>query len=153
MNKSSTTTTPRELHEELWSSLARRVYDTPTGINGLTADEKTYFAVTLFHAEQYNGGIEQFFYNSSGDYFKQVVTGLKAIGALHSYGLLMLAARLIFRGKVPPVNENARCEVLASPSSKRALNSVDVLDGALYDSTENLLEMLALFAAKKGLQP
>lgn len=153
MNKSSATTTPRDRDQALWRSLASRVYDAPAGINGLTADEKTYFAVALFHAEQYNGGIEQFFFNSSGDYFKQVATGLKALGANQSYGLLMLAARLVFLGKVPPVSGNERFEVLASPSSKRALNSVDVLDTALLDSTENLPEMLALFAEEKGLQP
>ena len=141
----------KELHEELWASLARRVYSSPDGINCLTADEKTVFDLRLFLAEVYNGGIDQFFYNSSGDYFKEVVAGLKTLGAHQTCGLLMIATRILFARKSPPSDRDDRSHVLFTPRAERCSDALETLETAMDDSTDNVSAKLAAFTFEKGL--
>ena len=141
----------KELHEELWASLARRVYSSPDDINCLTADEKTVFALRLFLAEVYNGGIDQFFYNSSGDYFKEVVAGLKTLGAHQTCGLLMIATRILFARKSPPSDRDDRSHVLFTPRAERCSDALETLETAMDDSTDNLPAKVAAFVDEKGL--
>lgn len=127
-----------ELREELWASLARRVYSSPDGINCLTADETVFFSVRLFQAERNNGGIDQFFFNSSGDYFKEVIAGLKTLGAHQTCGLLMIATLILFARKSPPPDRADRSHVLLTPRAERCADALDTLEAAMDDSKNNL---------------
>lgn len=140
-----------ELQNEFWGTLARRVYSSPDGINCLTADEKVFFAVRLFQAEFNNGGISQFFYNSSGNYFKEVVAGLKTLGAHQTCGLLMIATRILFARKSPPPDSTDRSHVLFTPRAERCADALETLETAMDDSTDNLPAKLASFVDEKGL--
>lgn len=139
--------------EALWSSLARRVYSSTDDIKCLTNDEQLVFAVMLFRYEVYNGGIEQFYSNSSGAYYKETQAGLEVLGANQTRGLLLLATRLIFAGEVPPTNRNQRHAALASPQIEAWSDALEVLDSAIDSSTDNVLAKLAAFATEKGLIP
>lgn len=141
----------KELHEELWASLARRVYSSPHDINCLTPDERTVFAVRLFQAEVYNGGIDQFFYNSSGDYFTHVVIGLKALGAHQTCELLTISTRILFSGKAPSPHRDDRSHVMFTRHAVRCYDALEALETAMDDTTDNVSAKLAAFTTEKGL--
>src|SRR5688572_6762911 len=45
---------------ELWRSLVDRVYHTGAGYEGLSSDERLYFAIRMLDGEMYNGGFHQY---------------------------------------------------------------------------------------------
>ncbi len=54
----------------LGNSLIERVCGSPNGFNSLSDADKLYYVVTLFRDEVNNGGFHQFFFNSSGSYYR-----------------------------------------------------------------------------------
>jgi len=137
---------------ELWESLANRVYNTPAGINGLSADERTVFAVTNFESEVYNGGFWQYFFNSAGDHYRQTVVGLNVLGgANQSRELLQLAVRLGFGCQDLPADRGTRMEMMDSPRYEKWREAIDVLTDAYYDADEKLGEKLERFAKARAL--
>src|SRR5262245_26049747 len=54
-----------------WRWLVRQVRD--GGFDGLSPENQLYFAVCLLEGEIYNGGFEQYFHNSSANYFAQAL--------------------------------------------------------------------------------
>jgi hypothetical protein len=50
--------------DRFWRSLVDRVHRTPEGYGGLTEAEQVDFAVCVLEGEVYNGGFEQYFFNS-----------------------------------------------------------------------------------------
>ena len=58
---------------------------TPTA---LTLAEQHYYAVSVLKGEVYNGGVEQYFGNSSADHYLIACAGLRTLGALHTLALL-----------------------------------------------------------------
>lgn len=91
-----------------WSSLADRIYKTHSGFEGLSANERLYFAVGILDGEVYNGGIDQFFSNSSGGYYKVVVDGLLELKAFESLKLLQEAKTIFFGDGDVPCDRQAR---------------------------------------------
>lgn len=68
-------------YRELWVYLVKKVHGEENGFENLTKEEKLYFTVSIFEGEVYNGGMHQFFSNSSGEYYEEAVKGLKALKA------------------------------------------------------------------------
>lgn len=137
--------------DALWSSLATRVFNTDTGINALTATEQTFFAARYFSAQHFNGGLEQVFHNGTGDYYREILRALTAIGATETRGLLALAARLTFGDKTPPRDDNRRFDILMTHQGTSWEDDMDVLDGAIYRSGEDIPALADRFAKDKGL--
>ena len=81
---------------KLWRELVRRVYETDLGYAGLSDAEKKYFAVGLLEGEVYNGGFDQYFFNSSSDYYSDAEIGLEEMGAVQSLSLLKRAKEIVF---------------------------------------------------------
>jgi hypothetical protein len=52
-----------------------------TGFDSLTPAEQVFHTVWWFEAELNNGGFDQFFFNSAGDYTSQTIVALERIGA------------------------------------------------------------------------
>jgi len=67
-------------YRKLWVSLVEKVYQSPTGFDGLSHPQKLYFAVGLLEGDVYNGGFHQYFFNDSGSYYAYAEEGLIAVG-------------------------------------------------------------------------
>ena len=66
-------------------------------------------------AEINNGGFDQFFFNSAGDYTEETIQALVSIGATHTADIVKNAAAK-FPGGMPPKNRDARQELLEDVS-------------------------------------
>ena len=99
---------------ELWLSLVERVDKGPDGFAGLSVDEKLYFAVRLLDGEVYNGGFEQFFHNSSGEYFDEAARGLKLLEAESTLSVFLQATKILFGDSTPSKDRGARWEQMKS---------------------------------------
>jgi hypothetical protein len=91
-----------------WVNLVHRVYDTPDGFYRLSRPEQTYYLACMLEGEVYNGGIGQFFDNSSGDFYRETLDALDEIGAVQCRVLLIAAKEALFRGGDPPREMRAR---------------------------------------------
>ncbi|WP_221801654.1 DMP19 family protein [Oceanobacter mangrovi] len=65
-----------------------------------------------------NGGFDQFFFNTAGDYTEETIQALLNIGATHTADIVKNAAAK-FPGGMPPKNRDSRQELLekVSPDS------------------------------------
>jgi len=101
-----------------------------------------------------NGGIEQFFVNSSGDRWRDTLRGIKAVGASRLAGLFE-EALTVFPGSTPSEDQATRCEQLAAAGPKGE-KLLDKLTTEYYDlqaaSPEHCLyQRLTAFAIKQLL--
>lgn len=74
----------RNLHEmtDLFAVSERlAAKEQSTGFELLTATEQVFHTVWWFEAELNNGGFDQFFFNSRGNYAAQTIAALERIGA------------------------------------------------------------------------
>jgi HEAT repeat protein len=116
------------------------------GYAGLTTPQQQYFAVLIYNGEVNNGGHSQFFVNSSGYYWKEALSGLRAIGAPERAQILEEAVRL-FGVAGPAREDDTRHSQLAqfSPEQDKVL---DDLDQRYYACTENVDVLLTLYATE-----
>jgi len=133
-----------------WSELVDKVYNSSNGFENLNIEEKQYFAVNLLDGEVYNGGFDQYFFNSSSDYFKYAELGLISLKAKETLSLLRSAKITIFGNKSVPVDTVKRRDVLLSSSVdvEKILND---LDDKYYHSAEEIGELLSNFALENKL--
>ena len=94
-------------------ALVDRVHDTTDGFYRLSPYEQTYYSVSILESEVYNGGMHQFFWNSSGDYYAEALRGLEELGAIRSHELLVAACLKLFPSGDPPRDTAARRAILA----------------------------------------
>jgi len=142
--------------DRFWHSLVHRVHDTPAGFSGLTPPEQTYFAVCLLEGEVYNGGFDQYFSNSSADYYSQAVDGLVELGAVHSLKLLRAAKDALFGANPVPPTQSDRIAVFPGMSDAHVAppdwsKRLDDLDRRFCEDPDRLGERLDRFAEKHGL--
>jgi Domain of unknown function (DUF4375) len=76
-----------------------------------TTGQQAIYCTMLFAREVDNGGLKQFLGNSSGMYWRNVVTGLKLLGANEHLTALSIALT-IFPGGEPSLEQSEREEVL-----------------------------------------
>lgn len=129
-----------------WSSLVQRVHRAPDGFYRLSSHEQTYFAVGLLSGEVVNGGIHQFFFNSSGEYYAEALRGLGELGALRSHELLLEARRILFPLGDPPRETSARRAILPSPPS-----DLESIDKEFWTDPDALGERLRMYAIRHKL--
>src|SRR5262245_35653389 len=80
-----------EPFRDYWIALVQRVHDTPDGFYRLSRPEQTYYLVCVLQGEVFNGGIGQFFDNSSGDFYRETLEALQELGATRCHALLVAA--------------------------------------------------------------
>lgn len=112
-------------------SLVRRVHEGEGGFENLSSAEQKYFAVVMLEGEVYNGGFDQFFWNSSGSYYAIACEALLELGATQSLMLLREAKQFIFGAKSVPETTEERRQLLHSlrPSNSEQSDLAGVLDG------------------------
>jgi hypothetical protein len=135
---------------ELWHSLVMRVHKTDAGFDGLTADEKIYYAVSILDGEVHNGGFDQFFSNSSGALFREVASGLEILGAHQALDLLMRAKQVVFRDAHPPIDRKERWTAMRFSDSEARTKALDEFDRAFWKEAK-LPERLRRFAEEKSI--
>ena len=136
---------------ELWLSLVKRVHETPGGFDSLTEDEKAYFAVAVLDGEVYNGGFDQFFNNSSGEYFEDAQHGLTKLGAETSLRLLQGAAHILFGETVPAKDRAERWAQLQQNPEAADAPELAQLDNEYCSDPDKLSDALNDFAEARGL--
>jgi Domain of unknown function (DUF4375) len=78
-----------------------------------TAGQRAVYSTMLFAREVDNGGLQQFFGNSSGLYWRNVIEGLELLGADKHLAALNTILRA-FPGSNPPLEQRERQTVLRS---------------------------------------
>jgi len=131
------------MNEDVYAKLEHRWGD--IGFEKLEIDEQEALALFWLEAEVMNGGLHQYFFNSSGDLFPLAVSGLKRLGAQLSLQALENAA--IKLGSVYPVERVSRIDIL-----EKFGNEVDPFEAEtnlLQDLPERFLDMALDSLAEK----
>ena len=120
----------------------QRIWDTEkkSGIGALTEHQRIYSAVFMCDAEINNGGLAQYFVNSSGDQWQNALAGFKAMG-FHERLTILNEAISKFGAQGPSVNRSTRQDQL-SKLYERDDSVFDGLDDRYYKSSE-VIEVLA----------
>jgi hypothetical protein len=110
-----------------WRWLLDQVYRTEGGFAGLSPENQRYFAVCLLEGEVYNGGFDQYFTNSSADYYACALRGLADLGALECGRLLVSAKNLLFGGADVSTTKATRWAQMRklSPAQEEELETLD----------------------------
>jgi Domain of unknown function (DUF4375) len=102
--------------------------------------ENVVLLVNAFEGEVNNGGIDQFFFNSGGDYFSETLSALEIIGATKMADILRKACTR-FPEANPPVNLYLRRKVMLDLVSRDAEGFND-LDEDFYKNEDDLCGLL-----------
>jgi hypothetical protein len=126
-------------HSELvWQMYLRTLErEESVGIDRVTAPERALLCTIRLEAEVNNGGFDQYFFNSSGNWAEYTTEALTAVGALHTAALFEKALAAFPTGK-PHSDRQARWQQLDSVDAK-ILSS---LDDEFYKEVDDLTELL-----------
>jgi hypothetical protein len=125
---------------------------TPSGIQrdelAMTPADITELA-DLLDAEVNNGGFDQFFFNSSGDYALETVEALNQIGAIRTAKLVQLACDR-FPNALPPRDIATRRALMLEAVSPDA-DAFEDLDQRFYECNEPILDFIDAYKEKHSL--
>ena len=114
------------------------------GFESLTEPERVLFIVWAAVGQIENGGFDQFFYNSSGNFALEAVSALEAIGAIHKAAVVKRALAL-FPDSLPPRDRDARIELLDNIAGTEDEDAFDPLNEEFYTIPENTDLLLAAY--------
>ena len=146
-----------ELHNQLWLDLSSRFDDPETGFGSFSNAEALYWCIRNLEREVYRGGLEMFFFNSSGELFEETVASLKQIGATKSADILVLFAHKLFVGESPPRDTTLRRAAMNSYDDLKSFENegqpefLRRLDEEYCEDPDKIEERLHDYAAKQGL--
>ena len=134
---------------EGFDALARRVgplFDRveAAGLSSLTGPERVLFSVWGAGGQIENGGFDQFFYNSSGDYAAEALDGFRAIGAVGK-AVVIEQAFALFPGSALPRDRDERIGALNALIAKAGEDVFQRLDEAFYAIPEDVDALLAAY--------
>jgi hypothetical protein len=140
-----------------WEWLVDRVYKTEGGFDALTPSNRLYFAVNLLSGDVFNGGFDQYFHNSAGDYYAEAVEGLQAMGATRTLELLFAAKRAIFGDLEVPSDRMRRYEAMQACGEAAwevISTQLDAIDRRFYDADHDrdLAERIDRYAEAHALR-
>ena len=120
------------------------------GFSKLTVPEQRFFAVRVLVGEVYNGGFDQYFFNSAADCYPSAVEGLLELGASHSLRLLRKAKEAVF-GDDRLILETEKRRMLLqmkaqADSAKQIQVALDQLDRDFWTDPDKLDELLEKYA-------
>ena len=129
-----------------WINLSHKV-SSVDDLKALHFDEQVYFVVNILIGEVFNGGFDQYFYNSSGDYYAETVRALKELKAFKSLELLENATVELFGSVDIPSDRLLRFDIL---NSKKNVGSNE-LDKLFWELPDQLDQKILQFAQLKKL--
>ena len=118
-------------------------------IENLTKSEKTFLYVEILESEINNGGFDQFFYNSSGDYAYEALQALNEIGAKKTANLLNEAYIIFPKNPIPKQAESR--QILLEKISKETSERWNELEDMFYLQDENIEKLLLEYVRKNKL--
>lgn len=141
-------------YRELWISLVKK--EEENGFNSFTEEEKIYVSINVFDEEVYNGGIEQFFSNSSGELYSEVMKGLTLLNAKHSLLLLKQATKILFGEVEPPKDRVQRWEAMRQYPEDNVVKpewyiELEKIDKKYWEDPDGLAVLLTDYAKNTGL--
>ena len=123
-----------KIQEILWKKT--EPYD---DFKNLNEYEKTFLYVEILEAEINNGGFDQYFFNSSGNYANETLESLKKIGAFNTAKLVEEAFDYFPENPIPKSNEKRR-EILKKIDEQTSEKWTQLEDQFyLYEENINVL--------------
>jgi hypothetical protein len=117
----------------------------PAGLEGLRPAEQVVFCIDGLEREVNNGGFEQFFINSPGEYATQTESALRTIGARHTAALVTQAIAVFPDGPSPDHDRRAE-QVDALPDEALAL--LDSLTAEFVEYRDDLSGLVRAYVAQ-----
>jgi uncharacterized protein DUF4375 len=115
------------------------------GFDALNEAERVVTLISYAGFEIENGGIEQFYGNSAGDYANETVWALGVIGASRAADIVTRANSL-FDSKAPPRNWNDRGKSLSVMlSDNDIVKSFRDLTVEFYHNTEDIYDLIYIY--------
>jgi hypothetical protein len=107
--------------------------------------EKTFIHIDIFENHTTNGGFEEFFWNSSGQFSHEILAAYEAVGATKTATLIYNAFTEF--GEIPiPKDNTFRKKILTELNS----DAWETLDQAFYKSKEAIVPLVLKFVAKNS---
>ena len=105
-------------------------------MSALNAPERVFYITQLLEMEVNNGGFDQFFFNSSGNFSNEVVAAFTEIGAYRTAEICKKALTAL--GKAVPADRDERVKMLNAAASKKVEKLLSECDDAFYDYADDL---------------
>lgn len=102
----------------------------------LSKPERVFYIAQSLEMEVNNGGFDQFFYNSSGNFSNELVSVFSEIGAKTTAAICQKAISAF--GRDIPVDRNERQEMMDELESDEIDEILDECDSAFYDYEDDL---------------
>lgn len=138
-------------------ALVERACCAPDGFYRLSHHEQTYYLGSILEGEVYNGGIGQFFDNSSGDFYRETLDALVELGAVRCHAILLAAKQVLFAQDDPPRDRAERMAAMPEgpdePNAPRPAWDLELerLDDEFYTDPDKLGERLRRYALYHAL--
>jgi len=123
----------------LSETLCPLVWDAP--LKELSAPEQVIVCVYELEREVNNGGFDQFFRNSPGQYVLETVQALEAIGAPSMAEITRNAVALAFPDGNIPADQDERSDILDAAGETLG-EQLSKLDDRFYEYPDDLTELL-----------
>ncbi|RKG32129.1 DMP19 family protein [Acinetobacter tianfuensis] len=135
-----------------WAQLVERVNQQHWSL--LPQHDQHYFVISILMGEVFNGGFDQYFFNSSGDYYKKTKQVLIQYGEEEILRILLRAKQLIFAERDVPVCYEQRRHVLQSIEAQKTQRydaELLRLEDLFLEKSESLTGLLLKLALKYQL--
>ena len=139
-----------------WEWLVTKVYKTPEGYTALSRQNQLYFAANILVGEVYNGGFDQYFTNSSGNFYFDSLQALESMGAFNTLNLLLKAKEILFGNTEVPTDRAERLSVMRTlapteEATDEKFAQLNIIDKELCGDPDNFDRLLSSFANKNSL--
>lgn len=125
-----------KIGEIIW----RKTEKSDDSFSNLTEVERVFIYVDMLEGQVNNGGFDQFFFNSSGDYAHEILTAYKQIKAYRTVELIEKAIDL-FPSLPIPKDTEARRQIMLGINESIS-NEWDKLDNKFYQYEDNIAKLL-----------
>ncbi|AXY55436.1 DUF4375 domain-containing protein [Acinetobacter chinensis] len=132
-----------------WVNLLQKV-SCVADLRNLAFEEQVYFVINVLIGEVFNGGFDQYFHNSSGNYYAETLQALNELKAFKSLELLESAKVILFGSLDVPSDRGLRFDILNSKGDVENIE-LDQLDRSFWEFPDQLDQKILQFAQLKKL--
>lgn len=120
------------------------------GFSALKPAQKHYLAVQIYDGEVNNGGLSQYFFNSSGDHWREAMAGLEAMR--FNERLTILREAVAKFGKDGPSQDRERRMVQLAKLERKNDSAFEALDDRYYKSKEAIDVLAKRYVLKNAAE-